>query len=62
MTDGDLEIKEVAYDEVGAVLFTATGQTRLSVAFVHSFRLIFGCMGVNLIIALLSTIALLAVL
>ena len=62
MTDGDLEIKQVAYDAVGAVVFTATGQTRLSLAFLRSLRLILGCMAVNLIIALLSTIALVAVL
>ena len=61
MSAGDLEFKQVAYDAFGAIIFTASGQTHLSLAFMQSIRIIVGCVGVNLIIALLSTIALLAV-
>ena len=61
MSAGDMEIKQVAYDAYGAIIFTATGQTHLSLAYMHSVRIMYGCIGVNLIIALLSTIALVAV-
>ena len=61
MDSGAFTVMQIGYDADGKELFKATGQTTLSLAFWKSQRMILGCFGLNVIVSLLSTIALFAV-
>ena len=36
MSDGAFEVKQIGYDSTGTALFTATGSTKLSLAYIQS--------------------------
>ena len=61
MDAGVFTVMQIGYDADGKELFKATGETTLSLAYWKSFRIILGCFGLNVIVSLLSTIALFAV-
>ena len=61
MLEGTFEAKQIGYDAAGNVLFTASGQTALSLEYWQSLRLIAGCLGLNFLAALLSAMALIVV-
>ena len=61
MTYGTFEVMQICFDADGNQILTATGEGNMSLAFIQSWRMIEGCFGLNVIIALLSTIALILV-
>lgn len=61
MKSGSFEVLQIGYDSAGEELFRATGSSTLSLAYIKSERLIAGCIGLNVLITLLSVIALFAV-
>ena len=58
MKDGPLEVLQIGYDFLGNQILEAAGTTSLSLSYVRSDRLIAGCIGLNICIAILSIIAL----
>ena len=61
MDAGAFTVMQIGYDADGNELFNLTAEGQLSLAYWKSQRMIAGCIGLNVIVSLLSTIALFAV-
>ena len=61
MDAGAFTVMQIGYDADGNELFKASGEGMLSLAYEKSQSMIAGCIGLNIIVSLLSTIALFAV-